>query len=81
MTVALDPGTPSDLLKDLIVSDIAPVRAKASADIVLHIQAMEEIEASNVSSRKVANDILKKYEKVRVSLPTTIGKLSGVPGP
>lgn len=64
MTFALDPETPTDVLKDLIVSDIAPVRAKASADTVTHIQGMEEIEASNVSSRKVANEILEKFEKV-----------------
>ncbi|KAN0092681.1 Alpha/Beta hydrolase fold [Tylopilus felleus] len=75
MTFALDPETPTDVLKDLIVSDIAPVRAKASADTVAHIQGMEEIEASNVSSRKVANEILEKFEKdpsVRAFLLTNL---------
>ncbi|KAF8135137.1 alpha beta-hydrolase [Boletus edulis] len=32
MTFALDPEMPTDILKDLIVSDIAPVHAKASAE-------------------------------------------------
>ncbi|KAG6369695.1 Alpha/Beta hydrolase protein [Boletus reticuloceps] len=75
MTFALDPETPTDLLKDLIVSDIAPVRAKASAETVSHIQGMEEIEASNVSSRKEANEILEQYEKdpsVRAFLLTNL---------
>jgi len=63
MTVALSSETPTDLLKDLIVSDIAPVRAKVSADHALHIQGMERIEASNISSRKEANEILEEYEK------------------
>ena len=81
MAFALNPETPTDLLKDLIVSDIAPVRAKASADIILHIQGMEEVEASNVSSRKEANEILEKFEKVPISSLTTIVRLTGVPGP
>ncbi|KAF8442264.1 alpha/beta-hydrolase [Boletus edulis BED1] len=75
MTFALDPEMPTDLLKDLIVSDIAPVHAKASTETVLHIQGMEEIEASNVSSRKDANEILEKYEKdpsVRAFLLTNL---------
>lgn len=81
MTFALNPETPTDLLKDLIVSDIAPVRAKASADTVSHIQGMEEVEASNVSSRKQANEILEKFEKVPISPLTTIGRLTAIPGP
>lgn len=64
MTFALNPEIPTDLLKDLIVSDIAPARAKVSAETVSHVQGMEEIEASNVSSRKEANEILEKFEKV-----------------
>ncbi|KAH7884783.1 alpha beta-hydrolase [Phlebopus sp. FC_14] len=75
MSIALSPETPSDLLTDLIVSDIAPVRAKLSADIELHIEAMERIEASNVTSRKQANEILEEYEKdagVRAFLLTNL---------
>ncbi|KAI9566846.1 alpha beta-hydrolase [Boletus coccyginus] len=75
MTFALNPETPTDLLKDLIVSDIAPVRAKASSDTVSHIQGMEEVEASNVSSRKEADEILERFEKdpsVRAFLLTNL---------
>lgn len=67
MTFALNPEASSNLLKDLIVSDIAPVRAKASADTVSHIRGMEEVEASNLSSRKEANEILERFEKVPIS--------------
>ena len=72
MSFALNPEMPTNLLKDLIVSDIAPVRAKASADTLLHIQGMEEVEASNVSSRKEANAILEKFETVPTPPHTTI---------
>lgn len=68
MAFALNPETPSELLKDLIVSDIAPVRAKASTDTVLRIRGMEEIEARNVTSRKEADEILQQYEKVPFAL-------------
>lgn len=81
MTFALNPETPTDLLKDLIISDITPVRAKASAESISHIQGMEEIEASNISSRKEANEIFEKFEKVSYSrLPPTC-RLTGIPGP
>jgi len=64
MTVALGSETPTNLLKDLVVSDIAPMRAtKESADAISHFQGMEEIETSRVASRKQANEILEKYEK------------------
>ncbi|KIJ62850.1 hypothetical protein HYDPIDRAFT_176285 [Hydnomerulius pinastri MD-312] len=75
MSFALNPETPPDLLKDLIVSDIAPVRAKVSADTVLHIEGMEKVEASNITSRKQANEILEEYEKdpsVRAFLLTNL---------
>ncbi|KIK94480.1 hypothetical protein PAXRUDRAFT_33490 [Paxillus rubicundulus Ve08.2h10] len=75
MTFALHPETPSDLIKDLVVSDIAPVRAMVSGDTLLHIQAMEKIEASNVTSRNGANEILEEHEKdpsVRAFLLTNL---------
>lgn len=69
MTVALSSESPTNLLKDLVVSDIAPMRAtKASADTISHFQGMEEIETSHVASRKQANEILEQYEKVPTSL-------------
>ncbi|KAG1736539.1 alpha beta-hydrolase [Suillus lakei] len=63
MALALDPELPSDLLANLIVSDIAPVRAKVSQDTVQHIRAMEKIEAGNVSTRKEADEIMSEYEQ------------------
>ncbi|KAG1761485.1 alpha beta-hydrolase [Suillus occidentalis] len=58
MALALHPELPSDLLTDLIVSDIAPVRAKVSQDTVQHIRAMELIQAGNISTRKEADEII-----------------------
>ncbi|KAF8839519.1 alpha/beta-hydrolase [Paxillus ammoniavirescens] len=75
MTFALHPETPSDFIKDLVISDIAPVRAKVSGDTVLHIEAMEKIEASNITSRKRADEILEEHEKdpsVRAFLLTNL---------
>ncbi|KAI6039851.1 alpha beta-hydrolase [Pisolithus marmoratus] len=63
MTLALHPETPSDILTKVIVSDIAPVRAKASEDTILHIKGMEAIESSGITTRKEADEILEGYEK------------------
>ena len=64
MALALHPELSSNLLTDLIVSDIAPVRAKVSEDTVQHIHAMERIQASNITTRKEADEILSEHEKV-----------------
>jgi len=75
MTLALHPELPSDLLTDLIVSDIAPVRAKVSEDTVQHIRDMERIEADNIYTRKEADEILAEHEKdpnVRAFLLTNL---------
>jgi len=64
MTLALHPETPVGALTDLIVSDIAPIRAKASKDTIRHIEGMEQIEASGVTNRKDAGKILEDYETV-----------------
>ncbi|KAH7911366.1 alpha beta-hydrolase [Hygrophoropsis aurantiaca] len=75
MSLALNPELPSGLLADLIVSDIAPVRASIAADTVRHIEAMERIEASGVSTRKEADSILAEYEadaSVRAFLLTNV---------
>ncbi|KAG1845326.1 alpha beta-hydrolase [Suillus subalutaceus] len=63
MALALHPELPSDLLADLIVSDIAPVRAKVSQDTVQHIRAMEIIQAGNISTRKEADEIMSEHEQ------------------
>lgn len=68
MTLALHPEAPVGTLTDLIVSDIAPVRAKASEDTIRHIEGMEQIEASGVTNRKDAARILEDYEMVIFTL-------------
>jgi hypothetical protein len=74
MALALHPELPPNLLTDLIVSDIAPIRARASEDTVQLIRAMEKIEANNIYTRKEADEILSEHEKV----PLTILVLSGI---
>ncbi|KAH7928116.1 alpha/beta-hydrolase, partial [Leucogyrophana mollusca] len=79
MSLALNPNLPPGFLADLIVSDIAPVRASIAADTVRHIEAMERIEASGVSTRKEADAILAEYENdpsVRAFLLTNLDNTS-----
>lgn len=64
MGVSLHPETPAGILSNLIVSDIAPIRAKASKDTVQHIEGMEQIEVSRITNRKDADKILEGYETV-----------------
>jgi len=75
MALALHPELPSDLLADLIVSDIAPVRAKVSQDTVQHIRAMEIIQAGNISTRKEADEIMSEHEQVRLTALVTFRML------
>ncbi|KAG6337112.1 hypothetical protein ID866_1986 [Astraeus odoratus] len=80
MTLALHPETPAGVLADLIVSDIAPVRAKVSEDTVRHLEGMEEVERSGITARKEADRILGHYEKdpnVRAFLLTNLGVNGG----
>ncbi|EGN99307.1 hypothetical protein SERLA73DRAFT_182233, partial [Serpula lacrymans var. lacrymans S7.3] len=82
MSLALDLDLPDDLLAHLIVSDIAPVRADLSAESRSHIEGMKKIEASNVSTRKAAGDILAEYENdpnVRAFLLTNVDSHSKPP--
>lgn len=73
MTLALHPELPSNLLTDLIVSDISPVRAKVSQDTVQHIHAMERIDASNIYTKKEADEILSEHEKVSLTVLVPFG--------
>ncbi|GBE84401.1 alpha/beta-hydrolase [Sparassis latifolia] len=63
MTVALSPETPPDLLRHLIVADIAPSRGALSPEFSDYVIAMQTIEERKVTSRKEAQDILSEYEK------------------
>lgn len=65
MAIALDPhlDTHTDILENLIVVDIAPVKAKMSADFSAYLEAMRRIEGEKVRTRKEAVAILSEYEK------------------
>ncbi|KAF9077081.1 alpha/beta-hydrolase [Rhodocollybia butyracea] len=64
MTVALDPSLPpSGVLQNLIIADIAPVRAKLSNEFVLYTEAMKKIESMKLRTRKEATRVLEEYEK------------------
>ncbi|KAF9453441.1 alpha/beta-hydrolase [Macrolepiota fuliginosa MF-IS2] len=65
MAVALSPylDTRANLLKNLIVVDIAPVKAKMSPQFCDYIGAMQRIEQEKLKTRKEAADFLSAYEK------------------
>ncbi len=67
MSVALDPylDTHTDILKNLVVVDIAPVKAKMSSEFIGYVKAMQKIENEKVKTRKEADEILSTYEKAR----------------
>ena len=65
MTFALSPHLPQGMLSNLIVADIAPSKGELSSEFRGYVEGMKKLEASKVSSRKEAQDILTEYEKVR----------------
>ena len=65
MAFALNSDLPRDMLSNLIVVDIAPSKGELSSEFTTYVEGMKKIEASKVSSRKEAQDILTEYEKVR----------------
>jgi len=66
MTLALDPHLPSGLLSNLIVADMTASKGSLSTDFKGYIEGMKKIEASEVSTKKEAHDILTPYELVRI---------------
>ena len=56
------------LIGKLVVIDISPAVGPVSNEFKKYIQAMLKIERSRVRSRKEADEILKEYEPVRLSL-------------
>ena len=68
MSVALNPECPPDL-RHLIVADIAPSKGPLSREFSGYVEALKKIEASRVSSRQAAQDILRPYEQVRLPRP------------
>ena len=68
MSFALNPDLPHGMLSRLIVADIAPSKGDASPEFQGYVKGMQKIEASKVSSRKEAQNILSEYEQVNGSL-------------
>lgn len=64
MSVALSPECPRDL-RHLVVADIAPAKGALSREFSGYVEALKKIEASRVTSRREAQDILLPYEQVR----------------
>lgn len=64
MALALNPSLPSHVLQNLIVADIAPIRAELSNEFKLYIEAMKRIESMKLQTRKEATQVLTEYEKV-----------------
>jgi len=72
MTLALDKDLPSNLLKNLIVVDIPPIKGSVSRTTISYIEAMrriEDLKLTGSSIRKEADELLIDVEKV--VLPTT----------
>lgn len=65
MTLALRPDLPSDLLSRLIVGDISPVKGNISSEFQKYIEGMRSVEKDGAMTRKEANEILTRFEKVR----------------
>ncbi|EKM75411.1 hypothetical protein AGABI1DRAFT_109477 [Agaricus bisporus var. burnettii JB137-S8] len=65
MALALDTylDTHQNLLKNLIVVDIAPNRASVSPEFHSYMEAMLRIEREKLKTRKEASDLLSNYEK------------------
>ncbi|KAF7759938.1 hypothetical protein Agabi119p4_11633 [Agaricus bisporus var. burnettii] len=65
MALALDPylDTRQNLLKNLIVVDIAPNRAGVSPEFHSYMEAMLRIERKKLKTRKEASDLLSNFEK------------------
>lgn len=70
MTVALSSSIPSNLIKNLIVADIAPSRGRLSPDFEMYLQAMRTIEDAKLKTRKEADHMLQEFVKVQSSLRT-----------
>ena len=69
MTVALSPDLSQDILRDLIIADIAPARADLASEFQGYVQGMTEIEKAGLASRQEAQEVLKPYESVCATCP------------
>lgn len=67
MSFALHPDLPHGILSNLIVADITPSKGGIGPEFQGYVKGMQKIEASKLSSRKEAQDILSEYEQVNRS--------------
>ncbi|KAF8526238.1 Alpha/Beta hydrolase protein [Hysterangium stoloniferum] len=75
MAFALSPQLPPGMLSRLIVADITPSKGALSQDFRNYTDVMMKIEASNIHSRKEANEMLQEVEpdfSVRAFLLTNL---------
>jgi len=64
MALALDPQTPPDLLRNLIVEDISPIQGRMSPEFTSYAKAMMRIMEMKCKDRKEAEALLKEVEPV-----------------
>lgn len=62
MAFALDPSLPKGMLSRLVVVDVSPAVGPISPEFRRYIDAMQEIDAAKVKTKKEGEEILKKYE-------------------
>lgn len=82
MALALHPETPSNLLRDLIVEDISPIKGRLSKEFEGYARTMRRIMDMQCKDRKEADDVFKEIEpdvSVRQFLLTNISA-SSTPG-
>jgi len=64
MAFALDPHLQPGTLENLIIADMTPAKGDMSLEFRGYIQGMMRVEASHLSTRSEASDILLDYEEV-----------------
>lgn len=82
MTLALHPDTPSNLLRNLIVEDISPIKGRLSKEFEGYARAMRRIMDMQCTDRKQADEVLQEIEpdvSVRQFLLTNVSA-SSTPG-
>jgi pimeloyl-ACP methyl ester carboxylesterase len=68
MALALHPDTPKNLLKNLIVEDVSPIKGRLSKEFTGYARAMRRIMDMNLKDRKEADEVLKEIEPVCISI-------------
>jgi len=72
MTLALHPATPPNLLRNLIVEDVSPIKGRMSNEFEGYARAMRRIMDAGCTDRKQADQMLQEIEPVSISFLTSI---------